>query len=32
MLRGTRPVQAFLAARKRPELLFKAEMLFAGFG
>jgi hypothetical protein len=31
MLRGTRPVQAFLALRKRPEFLFPAQVLFAGF-
>jgi hypothetical protein len=31
MLRGTRRVQALLAVRKRPEFLFQAQVLFAGF-
>ena len=32
MLRGTRPVHAFLTVRKHPEFFFQAKVLFAGFG
>ncbi|HXL48758.1 MAG TPA: hypothetical protein VN975_08210 [Xanthobacteraceae bacterium] len=32
MLRDMRLVQALLALRKRPQFLFKAQVLFPGFG